>query len=483
MAGKRIHMVEDEPVVAAGIVRKLEHVGFTVAGTTQSGEAALRAIDSNPPDLVLMDIKLQGELDGIETASRIRERYDVPVVFLTAYADEATIERAKQAEPYGYLVKPFTDLELAGALEIAIHRHAIDSRVRRSEANLGSIRELVSGFAFCLVLSPEPANDRLEWSIGSMNAVFGEDAPAFSSLLDVLYQVHPDDAAGLRDFAASVRGGSRGSLEFRLVGEPTRWVKLDARLATERSGRIRKVYGTFQDVTAVRGTLEHVATGEFSLDAAVHALRQGIWIGDPTQICVYANDALCALSGYRRDDIVGQRSLETLIGATPSDTSARPFEAPLARHDGEEIAVHVTPWALPDGSQCYLIVDLSEQHSATSRVDRARAVLVEAFQSGPVPSLLIDAVTHSVTAANDAFCGITGYGPDELLGAGWFGLAEIDELDKLNHMLSVLVDRREGLETVHLRARNGTQMTFTIEVRDIAVEGATSMLLLLRPTE
>ena len=121
----RILVVEDEAIVSLLVKESLENLGYSVCGICASGEAALKAIESAPPDLVLMDIKLQGKLDGIETANQIL-KLDIPVIYMTAHAEESTIERAKESEPYGYLLKPVALKELQIAVEMALYKHTMD---------------------------------------------------------------------------------------------------------------------------------------------------------------------------------------------------------------------------------------------------------------------------------------------------------------------------------------------------------------------
>src|SRR5438132_351234 len=119
----RILVVEDERIVARDIQASLQNLGYTVTALAASAEEALRNVAANPPELVLMDIRLTGESDGIQAAARIRADYHLPVIFLTAYADQQTIQRAKITEPFGYLLKPFEERELQTAIEMALYKH------------------------------------------------------------------------------------------------------------------------------------------------------------------------------------------------------------------------------------------------------------------------------------------------------------------------------------------------------------------------
>ncbi len=133
MTPAKIVVVEDDRVVARDIVQQLTRIGHTVVGTTARGEDALALTLATRPNLVLMDIRLEGEVDGIDAAEQIRARSRIPVIFLTAYADDPTVQRASQAEPFGYLIKPFEDSQLRTAIEMALYKHAAEQRLRESE--------------------------------------------------------------------------------------------------------------------------------------------------------------------------------------------------------------------------------------------------------------------------------------------------------------------------------------------------------------
>ncbi len=133
MAGERILIVEDERLIAADIEDHLIDLGYRVAGVAISGEDAIREARERGPDLILMDVKLRGALDGTEAARRIRESQEVPIVFLTSHADPSTLERACASSPYGYLVKPFEERELAATIETSLYRHREDQKLRKME--------------------------------------------------------------------------------------------------------------------------------------------------------------------------------------------------------------------------------------------------------------------------------------------------------------------------------------------------------------
>ena len=133
MTPARILVVEDDRVVARDVRHQLTRIGHAVVGVTPSGEDAVRLALESHPDLVLMDIRLEGALDGVDAAQQIRNRCQVPVVFLTAYADDETLQRARVTEPFGYLLKPFEDSQLRTVIEMALYKHTAERKLRESE--------------------------------------------------------------------------------------------------------------------------------------------------------------------------------------------------------------------------------------------------------------------------------------------------------------------------------------------------------------
>ena len=130
MPGTAILVVEDERIVATAIGHALRFLGYSLAGIADSAEQAVQMAGELQPDLVLMDIRLRGQDAGLTAAVEIQEQLDIPVVYLTAYADRGMVERANQTEPYGYLVKPFKQSDLRSAIDGALARH-------RSQRELG----------------------------------------------------------------------------------------------------------------------------------------------------------------------------------------------------------------------------------------------------------------------------------------------------------------------------------------------------------
>jgi diguanylate cyclase (GGDEF)-like protein/PAS domain S-box-containing protein len=139
MNNENILIVEDEKIIALDLQRRLERFGYSVVGMASDGPEAIALARDRSPDIILMDIMLSGGMDGIEAAKLIRARFGIPVIFLTAYTDEKTLERAKEVEPFGYIVKPFKERELYTTIDIALYKNSIDKKLRKQERLFSAI--------------------------------------------------------------------------------------------------------------------------------------------------------------------------------------------------------------------------------------------------------------------------------------------------------------------------------------------------------
>ncbi|HNU52741.1 MAG TPA: ATP-binding protein [Verrucomicrobiota bacterium] len=138
----RVMIVEDDAIVAAHLRRVMEQMGFEVAGLVATGKEAVQVAGAEKPDVILMDINLRGDVNGLQAAEKIHEQHGIPVIYLTAYADEAVVEQAKRTQPYGYLTKPVRDKELRASLEMALFKSRTDRRLRQVNSILRSIRDV-----------------------------------------------------------------------------------------------------------------------------------------------------------------------------------------------------------------------------------------------------------------------------------------------------------------------------------------------------
>jgi PAS domain S-box-containing protein len=188
MSEIKILVVEDELIVAFDLESRLRELGYAVTATVASGEQAVRRAAELRPDLVLMDIKLVGEMDGIQAADQIRAQLDIPVIYLTAHGDEETLQHAKLTEPFGYILKPFQVRDLRTQIEMALYRHAMERKLRESDRKY---RSIVENSADAIVLTDEQGC-LVEWNAAAekLTGLTREEVLG-RALWDVQFQMTP----------------------------------------------------------------------------------------------------------------------------------------------------------------------------------------------------------------------------------------------------------------------------------------------------
>ena len=153
MSKTNVLVVEDENIVSKDIQHSLSKLGYHVVGAASTGEMAIELAGKFKPNIVLMDIMLKGEMNGIEAADFIKKNYNIPVIFLTAYADESTLSMAKVTEPYGYIIKPFKEIDLHTSIEMALYKHNKENEVKKERDLLYSLVENKNSKSFIFVKS------------------------------------------------------------------------------------------------------------------------------------------------------------------------------------------------------------------------------------------------------------------------------------------------------------------------------------------
>jgi diguanylate cyclase (GGDEF)-like protein/PAS domain S-box-containing protein len=244
-----ILIVEDETIVALDIKQRLKSMGYTVVAMVISGEQAIQKAEALRPDLVLMDIKLNGPMDGIQAAEIIRARFKLPVIFLTAFADEPTLRRARITEAFGYILKPFEERELNVNIEMALYRHQMENKLRESEERYS--------------MAIRGANDGIwDWSLKTgevfysprWKEILGFSADEIGSTSDEWFQlIHPDD---LQPFKMDLSNHLAGltphfQVEYRIKTKKDgyRWILTRGLAVTDADGVPYRMAGSLSDIT------------------------------------------------------------------------------------------------------------------------------------------------------------------------------------------------------------------------------------------
>lgn len=298
MDSERILIVEDERIIALDLQRKLEKLGYRVDGLASTAEEAVERAAELKPDIILMDIMLAGDVDGIDAARTIHDTSGIPVIFLTAYADERTLERAKEAQPFGYILKPFKERELHTTIDMALHKSRLHMEVERHERWLSSI---LNSVADAIIASDK--DDTIQFMNPVAENLTGWTEQEASGLpLGDVFQIF-DLNSGLRVQLPGIGGGpeTEGTFFFD-----------DAYLHNKQGARIR-----------VDGTVASIQHRENRFEGRTVAFRDVTDVKKMSDIIVYqaSHDILTGL--INRDEFFAR--LEETTRSTNSDGRSHAF--------------------------------------------------------------------------------------------------------------------------------------------------------------
>jgi len=262
----RILIVEDERIVAADLSKRLKEMGYEPVGQAARADRAVELAGELRPDLVLMDIRLEGKMDGITAARAIREQFRIPAVFLSANTEEETIARAREAEPFGYLVKPFEGRELRANIEMALYKHRAEEELRQAKEQYDELVRRISCGVYALrigsdeSLRMEYASPRAAELLGTtVEGMMADAKAAFAS-------VHPEDEAGLWN---AVRFAGERTTVFQWEGRyvvrgETRWLRINGEPVRGKESTVWS--GVIDDITG-RKRLEEATKQAHKLEA------------------------------------------------------------------------------------------------------------------------------------------------------------------------------------------------------------------------
>src|SRR4249920_1075920 len=378
----RILVVEDQRLIAADIENTLKKLGYVVVGNVSTGEDAIGKSDQLRPELVLMDVHLRGEMDGIRAAEIIRDRFNVPVVYLTAYADEETILRAKKTTPFGYLVKPFNERELRATIEIALYMHQMertlaDERARRHAAE--EFKILVDGVRDYAIFMLDGDGRVTTWNSGAerlkgykTDEIIGKDFSVFYTE-EERQAGHPK-----RLLETAQRDGRYEEENWRVRKDGTRfWASVIITAIRNESGTLIGFAKVTRDLSerrlaeeqreAERHETERVLReSEERFRLLVDEVRDyAIFFLDSEGQVMTWNMGAERIKGYRADEIIGQSFVrfyvpEDLHADVPSRLLRRATEQGVATDEGLRVR--------KDGSRFWAYVVLTALHDKSGRL-------------------------------------------------------------------------------------------------------------------
>jgi PAS domain S-box-containing protein len=296
MVKKKILLVEDEGIEALDIKRSLNSFGYEVPYVASSGEEAVEKALEIMPDLILMDIFLKGEIDGIEAASKIKD-LNIPVIYLTAHPEELTIERAKLTELYGYMIKPYKPTELKYAIEIAIYKNQKDKELKESEESYRRLAENSKDVIYRMSL-PDGQYQYVSPAAEKMFKISPEEC--YKSPLIIKELIHPDYLDYFRDnWEKLLKGDVPPSYEYKIIDKDgmQKWLYQRNSLIKGEKGNPMAIEGIITDISRRKKDDEIINLNQIHLENAIDLAHLANWEFDVNNGTFIFNDRFYAIFG------------------------------------------------------------------------------------------------------------------------------------------------------------------------------------------
>ena len=303
--GVKIVIVEDESIVAMELEQRLIDSGYQIVGVTDNGETAIRLTSEMKPDLVLMDINIKGEIDGIETASRIRKKMDVPIIYLTAFSDKATLEKAKLTSPYGFLLKPIEERDLHISIEISLAKFKMEKQLKENEKSLSITLQSIGDAVIAtdkngLITRMNTAAERLcGWTFKEAQGI--ESTLVFDIINAITRETCIDPVQKVLNTKETVELENHTILISKIGVE--RHISDSASPIKDDSGEIQGVVLVFSDVTENYLNRERLKQSEKLYREVVENASDLIYTTNHLGKIIHANDAAFKFTGYSREEV------------------------------------------------------------------------------------------------------------------------------------------------------------------------------------
>lgn len=419
-------VVEDEGIIAQDIKNCLEGLGYIVPDVVFTGREAIQRAAELRPDLVLMDIVLKGDIDGIETATEIRKHYNIPIVYLTAYEDDRTLKRAKMTEPLGYILKPFEERYLRSSIEMALYKHEMETRLKENERWLGTILKSVGDAVVVtdkdgIIKFMNPIAESLTgWKldevsgkkIGEVFVLFDEDTKEV--IQNPVEKVLKENV---------VIGRSNHTV---LIAKNGKEISIDHSSSPLRDdkGSLTGAVLIIQDITERKLSENALRESENKFRNLFDFATDAIFVQSLNGKLISVNNQACSLLGYTKEelsklkfsDLIDENIIDNTFAIYSSlkEKGNYQFETRYRKKDGSLVEVEISMRLIKilDEEVVQLFVrDISERKLAQEKID----MLAQAIK-GISECVSITDLNGRITFVNDAFENTYGYTKEELIG-------------------------------------------------------------------
>ena len=429
---KKILIVEDEPIIALELSERLQQYGYLISGIASNGLEARKKFKENTTDLILLDISLKGDINGIELAEIIRQTSDIPIIYITAFSDQATLAKAKLTQPSGFLLKPFNQRELETTIEISLYKYEMEKKIKENERWLNYT---LNGIGDAIITTDKSgiinfANSSAEQIIGlHKEKMIGNPVDSIIKFHDAVLQLSLSNTSL---FEISNEPENYTFSETVLINHQNEniFIEFKTKLLRDDFGNLTGCVFVIRDLTAKKIIQAALNKSEERYKAVIEQISEGIIIYDfKTKKVIESNNAYRKMTGYTEEELLDLTVKELVYGIDnfiedldlilEKERQLHVGERIHKRKDGSLLVVEITSNLFElDGLEVLVVVvrDITERKKAEEVIRASEEKLRTLFDTMAQGVIYQDA-SGSVVSANQAACKILGVSIKDLLGS------------------------------------------------------------------